>query len=214
VKLTPARLRVLELLESKPLHRHDLGFAFARKRRKAMSTQAATRLAGYLCRPLVEAGLITEICDRDGWHQEYRITLTGVRALLGHPWRAAGMAGLMDRALEEYSKVRDLLPPVWRLDENHQPVRCTTWREYAEWMGTSGHHVGFDQVGDPPVTVSTVFLMSSGSLFFPIPPFETMIFGGPHDRWQHRWRSWDEAVKGHRAALALVRTGFHLTLVH
>jgi hypothetical protein len=205
VQLTPARLRVLELLESKPLHRHELGFAFARKRRKAMSTQAATRLAGYLCRPLVEAGLIIEIRDRDGWHQEYRITLSGVRALLAHPWQA--VAGIMD-ALDEFARVRDLLPALWILDENHQPVQTKTWREWAEWMETNGNHVGFDQVG-VAVTVSTVFLPSAGSAFVPMPRFETMIFGGRHNNWQHRWWSWDEAVKGHEAALALVRSGFH-----
>jgi hypothetical protein len=80
VKLTPARLRVLEMLESGPRHRHDISFAFA-KSRKAMSTQAATRLAGLLCKPLIKGGLIIEI-RFEGYHQCYEITTAGIRALL------------------------------------------------------------------------------------------------------------------------------------
>lgn len=57
------------------------------------------------------------------------------------------------------------------------------------------------------VLVSTVFLGLDHS-FGSGPPilFETMIFGGPHDGYQERYSSWDEAEKGHKKALAKVGT--------
>jgi hypothetical protein len=61
-----------------PLHRHEVGYAFAKGR---MTTQAATRLAGYLCRPLLDDGLISEHHDRRGFHRGYSITSIGKRAL-------------------------------------------------------------------------------------------------------------------------------------
>lgn len=32
--------------------------------------------------------------------------------------------------------------------------------------------------------------------------FETMIFDGPHDGYMDRYTTWDEAVEGHKAAVA------------
>ena len=34
--------------------------------------------------------------------------------------------------------------------------------------------------------------------------FETMIFGGEHHEYQERYTTWDEAIKGHKEAVALV----------
>lgn len=53
--MTPARKRVLAMIEQRgtilqPLHRHEIGYAFAKGR---MTSQAATRLAGYLCKPAI-----------------------------------------------------------------------------------------------------------------------------------------------------------------
>lgn len=51
--------------------------------------------------------------------------------------------------------------------------------------------------------VSTVFLGLDHN-WGPGPPllFETMIFGGPHDEYQDRYATWDEADAGHAKAVA------------
>lgn len=60
------------------------------------------------------------------------------------------------------------------------------------------------------VKVSTVFIGidhafggESGPLLF-----ETMIFGGKHDHYQERYKTWDEALKGHRRLTKMVKEDF------
>jgi hypothetical protein len=124
-----------------------------------------------------------------------------------NPWRT--VAGVLDDLPEEFdiNRLMDLLPSLYMLDQNHQPVRAKTWREWCEWNATTGNQVACDRVGD--AVVSTVFLTSSPHPLLPGGQFETMIFGGPHNDWRCRWASWDEAVKGHQVGLALARTGLH-----
>lgn len=63
------------------------------------------------------------------------------------------------------------------------------------------------------VSVSTVFLGMDHS-FGGGPPllFETMIFGGNHDRYHERYSTWAEAEAGHEKALRLAR-GFELKVI-
>lgn len=57
------------------------------------------------------------------------------------------------------------------------------------------------------VVVSSVFLgIDHGWGGEPL-LFETMIFGGPHDCYQERCATWDEAVAMHHRACAVARTG-------
>lgn len=87
--------------------------------------------------------------------------------------------------------------------DRHEPkkVDLMTW---ATWYETADRHV--DQTTIDNVNVSTVFLGFDhrfGPEGRPI-LFETMIFGGKHDQKQWRYCTWDEAVAGHAAAVALV----------
>ena len=84
-----------------------------------------------------------------------------------------------------------------------KPVPVSTVTEWAIWFEKAGR-VASDYVGD--VHISTVFLGIDHS-FGSGPPllFETMIFGGDHDGYQERFRTWDEAAAGHKIALALVK---------
>ena len=52
------------------------------------------------------------------------------------------------------------------------------------------------------IWVSTVFLGLDHSYNPDGPPilFETMIFGGPHNEYQERYSTWDEAIEGHERA--------------
>lgn len=57
--------------------------------------------------------------------------------------------------------------------------------------------------------VSTVFLGLDHSFGIGGPPilFETMIFGGPHDGYQERCSTWDEAEAQHLEAVKFATTG-------
>lgn len=56
-------------------------------------------------------------------------------------------------------------------------------------------------------SVSTVFLGIDhgwgGSHLW----FETMIFGGPHDQWQDRYETYDQAEAGHKRVVAALKAG-------
>jgi hypothetical protein len=94
----------------------------------------------------------------------------------------------------------------WRLDENHTPVACETFEEYLAWgqelfAGGQGFppHVDWTPITED-IYVSTVFLVSPAGAGFVKQPlfFETMVFGGPLDKVQCRYATWDEAAAGHQ----------------
>jgi hypothetical protein len=83
----------------------------------------------------------------------------------------------------------------WRLDDNHTPVQCETFEEYFASV-EKDHQVAETWIADG-VRVSTIFL-PVGHGFIENPAFfETMVFGGPLDHCQVRYRTWDEAAAGH-----------------
>ena len=53
--------------------------------------------------------------------------------------------------------------------------------------------------------VSTVFLVIDHSRDGVPVLFETMIFGGPHDLFQRRYTSWDDAMTGHYEAMIMAK---------
>lgn len=85
------------------------------------------------------------------------------------------------------------------------PVPCDNLKEWGQWFETANRIVAQDKIGD--VDVSTVFLAydhNHNSEGEPI-LFETMIFGGAHDQYQERYKSWWEAEKGHAHAVNMVK---------
>lgn len=86
-------------------------------------------------------------------------------------------------------------------------VRVYDLFEWAKWMeeDRSVRRVAEDFVGK--VHISTVFLGLDHNWGFSKKPvlFETMIFGGKHDQYQARYCTWNEAVKGHKKAVNLVK---------
>lgn len=88
--------------------------------------------------------------------------------------------------------------------DGHEAVPCADVLEWGRAFGdTEKRRVAATEIGD--IHVSTVFLGLDHS-FGEGPPmiFETMIFGGDHDEDQWRYSTWEEAEKGHAAAVALV----------
>lgn len=92
----------------------------------------------------------------------------------------------------------------WILDDEHNLVEVDleTWARWFEDI--ENRRVGWTEVGD--VKVSTVCL-GIDHRFGEGPPllFETMIFGGPHDQYQERYSTWDEAQQGHLDAVVLAQ---------
>lgn len=82
--------------------------------------------------------------------------------------------------------------------------------EWGRWFETANRKVAQDMIGD--VRVSTVFIgLDHRFLGEEGPPlvFETMIFGGPHEDYQIRSCTWDEAEAQHAEAIKLVRSSLN-----
>jgi hypothetical protein len=92
--------------------------------------------------------------------------------------------------------------------EGRNAVACSDLMEWGKWMETGNRHVAQDTVGD--IRISTVFLGLDHSFGGSRPMlFETMIFGGPHDGYQDRCSTWDDAEKIHSEAVAMARSGLN-----
>jgi hypothetical protein len=93
------------------------------------------------------------------------------------------------------------------LDEAGNPQLEPNLMTWARWFENSQNRVvKQDMIGD--VKVSTVFLGLNHNFGLDGPPvlWETMIFGGEHDDYQDRYTTHEDALKGHQAAIELVRT--------
>lgn len=94
------------------------------------------------------------------------------------------------------------------LDENGNPVEATSLEEWARFFDNrDARRLAYTKVSDD-VNVSTVFL-GIDHAFGGGPPvlWETMIFGGPHDEYQDRYTTREDALRGHEEAVALARSG-------
>lgn len=89
--------------------------------------------------------------------------------------------------------------------KGHEPVPATLM-EWAAWYEISDRHVAKASIGD--IEISTVFLGLNHE-YEGGPPliFETMIFGGPHDQYQERCSTWEQAEAMHAKAVELVSSG-------
>ena len=87
--------------------------------------------------------------------------------------------------------------------DGHEP-REATWEEAVPWFARD-RAVANDVVGE--ARVSTVFLVIDHGFGDGEAPvlFESMVFGGPLDGEQVRYRTWDEAERGHADLLARVK---------
>lgn len=84
------------------------------------------------------------------------------------------------------------------LDDNKKIVKCDDFTLLSKFIGLN---VG--RTSHNGVLISTVFLsMEHGRDMRGRPIlFETMVFGGPHDGFQQRYCTWQEAEAGHESML-------------
>lgn len=96
--------------------------------------------------------------------------------------------------------------------EGKTPVICNDIVKWVTWFAKENRHVGNDRLPND-IHVSTVFLGIDHSFISGSEPvlFETMIFGGEHDQYQERYRTWEEAEAGHKAAVKLAQSLLNTT---
>lgn len=87
-------------------------------------------------------------------------------------------------------------------DRKVEPCSLAEWSIEFEKQG-GGTPVAVNDVG--PVRVSTVFFGVVTNMSGPPDVFETMIFGGEHDRYQVKSATWEGAEAEHAKALAMVK---------
>lgn len=99
-------------------------------------------------------------------------------------------------------------PRYWVLEKDHS-VREGTREEWGEQIeDPRTRRVGYTRVGK--LRVSTVFLGIDHNFLEDGPPllFETMVFGDESEL-QERYSTYEEALIGHRATVALMRARGH-----
>lgn len=85
-----------------------------------------------------------------------------------------------------------------------EPILEKDLLKWARKFETVDRRVARDKIGK--VSVSTVFLGLDHNFDGGKPLlFETMIFGGKHDQYTDRYSTWEEAEKGHKKAVELVK---------
>lgn len=94
------------------------------------------------------------------------------------------------------------------LNDKDEPVRVSGVMQWAYWKAANRERLQialdqFDNIG-----ISTVFLGLDHSIGFGPPQlYETMIFGGEHNRYQTRCSTREQALEMHRDAVRLVKIG-------
>lgn len=94
-----------------------------------------------------------------------------------------------------------MTPSALFYDRDGQPTDHDDWARAFE--DQAGRQIGRDQVGD--ALVSTVWLgLNHNRAVGPPLIFETLIFGGPSDGDMWRYSTEEEALEGHRQAVAFL----------
>lgn len=94
------------------------------------------------------------------------------------------------------------------LDENGEAVGLTDVHTVMRWERVNGHKrlIAYDQIQG--ADVSTV-LLSHAQLANAL-PFETLIYGGPHDGQTWKWADRKAAEAGHARVVSALETGTDL----
>jgi hypothetical protein len=106
-------------------------------------------------------------------------------------------------------------PETYILNAHGKAVLCRNKTRFWKWFERTENRILRKDDLPNGVSVSTVFLGIDHRFSGRGPPilWETMIFGGKHDRYQERYSSRSAALKGHSAALALAKRRVSSTVV-
>lgn len=94
------------------------------------------------------------------------------------------------------------------------PVAVQNVLKWGSFFGHQNRTVSRKKIGKGKnrVVISTVFLgidHSHGFSKYPI-LFETMVFGGLNNLYQQRYRTWNEAARGHRKICKMIMKDFNI----
>ncbi len=82
--------------------------------------------------------------------------------------------------------------------DGHKAVECNDLLKWAKWFEAADRIVAKTNISDE-VTISTVFLGLNHNYGEGEPIlFETMIFGGKHDKEMEQYSTWEQAEEGHK----------------
>ena len=99
----------------------------------------------------------------------------------------------------------------YKLNPDHSVEPIEDLYEWAYAFENCERQIALTNFHDPEeVTVSTVFLgLDFSFTHYEGPPvvFETMVFGGKLDRYQERYCTWDQALRGHQEICDKVEWG-------
>lgn len=93
----------------------------------------------------------------------------------------------------------------FKLNKDHttEAIFFDEYHEYSK-KNITMKVVGKQKIGED-IEVSTVFLGINHAYNDNIEPilFETMVFGGKHDEFMMRYKTWDEAIDGHKRTVEM-----------
>jgi len=92
------------------------------------------------------------------------------------------------------------------IDGDGRPLfLCEDVMVWGEWFETASRVVARTVIGE--VCISTIFLGLDHNWEPDGPPilWETIIFGGPHDQYEDRYSTLEDAVAGHARVVAFCR---------
>lgn len=90
-------------------------------------------------------------------------------------------------------------------EDGRTPIATQDFELYAKFMMKGPVHVAESNDEAKDIWVSTVFLHIDHNFWGEGGPvlFETMIFGGQHNERIWRYRTWEEAERGHKVACGI-----------
>ena len=102
----------------------------------------------------------------------------------------------------------------WYILDGHEPKKVS-FEEFAAWKMADDEAYKQGQKSKCQVACTVIGPARISTVFLSLPPigprgtcdyfFETMIFGGPLDQEQFRYKTWSQAEAGHAVACGLVR---------
>ncbi len=95
---------------------------------------------------------------------------------------------------------------LWIYDKKTGECHTTdSLAEWMQWQAAETVRTAYETVDE--CTISTMFLSIDCDYDGPPVLFETMIFGGEHDRMQWRYCTADEAIAGHKRIVEALKRG-------
>jgi len=92
-------------------------------------------------------------------------------------------------------------PPLYILDDEGNLIKETDLKKWSAWMQSADKTIAKDEVGE--AVIATAFLGMTNKFTDAPSLFETTITGGKKNGFKARYDTKEEALEGHKAAVAI-----------